>query len=86
MPLLYFFLTRKNPMKVIRGMVPALVTTFGKSSGGAALPVSMHCMEDNLKVDRRITRFLLPLGFNINMVYILLAALVPQAPCIGQAG
>ncbi|KAI1705887.1 sodium:dicarboxylate symporter family domain-containing protein [Ditylenchus destructor] len=67
MPLLYFFLTRKNPMKVIRSMVPALVTTFATSSGGAALPVSMHCMENNLKVDRRITRFVLPLGSNINI-------------------
>lgn len=27
----------------------------------------MQCMEDNLKVDRRITRFVLPLGSTINM-------------------
>ncbi|KAI6187259.1 Amino acid transporter [Aphelenchoides besseyi] len=34
---------------------------------GAALPVSMQCMEENLKVDRRITRFVLPLGSTINL-------------------
>ncbi|CAD5219446.1 unnamed protein product [Bursaphelenchus okinawaensis] len=34
---------------------------------GAALPVSMQCMEDNLKIDRRISRFVLPLGSTINM-------------------
>ena len=27
----------------------------------------MQCMEENLKVDRRITRFVLPLGSTINM-------------------
>uniref|UniRef100_A0A915D2Y3 Amino acid transporter n=1 Tax=Ditylenchus dipsaci TaxID=166011 RepID=A0A915D2Y3_9BILA len=67
MPLLYFFLTRKNPVIVMRGMAQALVTAFGTASGGAALPVSMRCMEENLKVDRRITRFVLPLGSTINM-------------------
>uniref|UniRef100_A0A1I7ZDI3 Amino acid transporter n=1 Tax=Steinernema glaseri TaxID=37863 RepID=A0A1I7ZDI3_9BILA len=29
--------------------------------------MSMQCMEENLKVDRRITRFVLPLGSTINM-------------------
>ncbi|CAD5226461.1 unnamed protein product [Bursaphelenchus xylophilus] len=67
MPLLYFLLTRKNPLTVCNGMIQALVTAFGTASGGAALPVSMQCMEDNLKVDRRITRFVLPLGSTINM-------------------
>jgi len=31
-------------------------------------PVSMRCMEENLKIDSRITRFVLPLGSTINMV------------------
>nr|CAD2192452.1 unnamed protein product [Meloidogyne enterolobii] len=48
-------------------MLQALVTAFGTASGGAALPVSMRCMEENLKIDSRITRFVLPLGSTINM-------------------
>ncbi|KAI6239646.1 Amino acid transporter [Aphelenchoides fujianensis] len=67
MPGLYFLLTRKNPLVIVKGMAQALVTAFGTASGGAALPVSMQCMEDNLKVDRRITRFVLPLGSTINL-------------------
>ena len=67
MPCVYLLLTRKNPTRIVRGMTQALVTAFGTASGGAALPVSMQCMEDNLKVDRRIARFVLPLGSTINM-------------------
>uniref|UniRef100_A0A914HW49 Amino acid transporter n=1 Tax=Globodera rostochiensis TaxID=31243 RepID=A0A914HW49_GLORO len=67
MPCLYFVFTRRNPFKIVRGMLQALVTAFGTASGGAALPVSMRCMEENLGVDRRITRFVLPLGSTINM-------------------
>ena len=67
MPLLYFILTRRDPLRIVRGMAQALVTAFGTASGGAALPISMQCMEDNLNVDRRIARFVLPLGSTINM-------------------
>ncbi|VDM38861.1 unnamed protein product [Toxocara canis] len=67
MPGLYFFITRKDPLKVAHGMLHALVTAFGTGSSGAALPVSMHCLEEKLKVDRRVTRFVLPLGTTVNM-------------------
>ncbi|VDL73329.1 unnamed protein product [Nippostrongylus brasiliensis] len=46
-PILYFLITRKNPMFIVRGMMQAIVTAFGTASGGAALPMSMQCMEDN---------------------------------------
>ncbi|KAK6048388.1 transporter, dicarboxylate/amino acid:cation Na+/H+ symporter family protein, partial [Cooperia oncophora] len=84
-PILYFLITRKNPMFIVRGMMQAIVTAFGTASGyviadtnsditssvifsGAALPMSMQCMEDNCHIDRRISRFVLPLGSTINMV------------------
>ncbi|CAI4228371.1 unnamed protein product [Auanema sp. JU1783] len=66
-PVLYFLITRKNPMTIVRGMLSATVTAFGTASGGAALPVSMQCMEENCRIDRRIVRFVLPLGSTINM-------------------
>ncbi|VDO65810.1 unnamed protein product [Heligmosomoides polygyrus] len=66
-PILYFLITRKNPMFIVRGMMQAIVTAFGTASGGAALPMSMQCMEDNCHLDRRIVRFVLPLGSTINM-------------------
>ncbi|CAJ0572516.1 unnamed protein product, partial [Mesorhabditis spiculigera] len=67
MPTLYFLVTRKNPLAIVRGMLQAIVTAFGTASGGATLPMSMQCLEDNCGIDRRITRFVLPLGSTINM-------------------
>ncbi|KAE9555932.1 hypothetical protein FO519_000912 [Halicephalobus sp. NKZ332] len=67
MPLLYYLICRKNPLIVVRTMAQSLITTFGTSSSGAALPLSIQCLEDGLKVDCRVTRFILPLGCNINM-------------------
>lgn len=32
-----------------------------------ALPITLQCMEEKLHVDRRVTRFVLPLGVTINM-------------------
>ncbi|MBQ9274338.1 MAG: dicarboxylate/amino acid:cation symporter [Succinivibrio sp.] len=56
-----------NPLKIARGMLPALmVALFSKSSAGT-LPVTMASAEDNLKVDRRVSRFVLPICTTINM-------------------
>ena len=33
----------------------------------AALPVSFRCLEENLGLDRRVTRFVLPVGATVNM-------------------
>ncbi|XP_039465496.1 excitatory amino acid transporter 3-like isoform X3 [Oreochromis aureus] len=35
--------------------------------GSATLPLTFRCCEDRIKIDRRITRFMLPIGTNINM-------------------
>uniref|UniRef100_A0A914QQY5 Amino acid transporter n=1 Tax=Panagrolaimus davidi TaxID=227884 RepID=A0A914QQY5_9BILA len=67
MPSVYYFVTRKSPIRVIKGVTQAIVTTFGTASSGASLPISMQCLEENLWVDRRISRFILPLGANINL-------------------
>lgn len=32
-PILYFLITRKNPMFIVRGMMQAIVTAFGTASG-----------------------------------------------------
>ena len=56
-----------NPLKIARGMLPALmVALFSKSSAGT-LPVTIASAEDNLHVDKRISRFVLPICTTINM-------------------
>lgn len=67
LPLVYLIFTRKNPLIFIGNMMPAILTALGTSSSLATLPVSIKCIEDNAKVDIRISRFMLPLGATINM-------------------
>nr|XP_051714335.1 excitatory amino acid transporter 3-like [Oryctolagus cuniculus] len=49
------------------GMTQALLTAFMISSSSATLPVTFHCAEEKNHVDKRITRFMLPVGATINM-------------------
>lgn len=67
LPLIYFAFTRKNPLVFIGHMSPAIFTALGTSSSLATLPVSLKCVEENAKIDVRVSRFMLPLGATINM-------------------
>lgn len=56
-----------NPLFVFRKMAPALaVALFTKSSAGT-LPVTLACSEQNLKVNPKVSRFVLPICTTINM-------------------
>uniref|UniRef100_A0A6M2DR11 Amino acid transporter n=1 Tax=Xenopsylla cheopis TaxID=163159 RepID=A0A6M2DR11_XENCH len=67
MQLLYFLFVRKNPYKFYFGLVQPMLTAFATASTAAALPVTFRSMHERLHVDKRITRFVLPIGCNINM-------------------
>ncbi|XP_062849241.1 excitatory amino acid transporter 3 [Trichomycterus rosablanca] len=67
LPLIYVAFVRKNPFTFALGMTQALVTALMISSSSATLPVTFRCAEENNRIDKRITRFVLPVGATINM-------------------
>ncbi|RWS29331.1 Sodium:dicarboxylate symporter-like protein 1 [Leptotrombidium deliense] len=67
LPLIYFIITKKNPYLFIVKMSEALLTAFGTSSSSATLPVTMRCLQNNVKIDPRIVNVLIPVGATINM-------------------
>ena len=66
-PLLIAVIVRKNPYKVIAAAREAMLLAFVTRSSAATLPVSIRVSEENLKVNRELASFSLPLGATINM-------------------
>jgi Na+/H+-dicarboxylate symporter len=64
---LLLFVGRLNPLPFFSGMKSAMAFAFSTNSSSATLPVSMHCVQNNLGVSRGVTSFVLPLGSTINM-------------------
>lgn len=50
-----------------KGIGPAQLLAFSSSSSAATLPVTMDCVNENLKVPQRISDFVLPIGATVNM-------------------
>lgn len=50
-----------------KAMGPAQMLAFSTSSSAATLPVTMECVNDNLKVPKNISSFVLPIGATVNM-------------------
>lgn len=64
---LLWFAARLNPAPFFRGMGDAIAIAFSTNSSSAALPVSLHCTQENLGISRSISNFILPLGATVNM-------------------
>ncbi|KAM7424576.1 hypothetical protein PAMA_000768 [Pampus argenteus] len=67
LPLIYFVIVKENPFKFFMGIFQAWVTALGTASSAGTLPVTFRCLEENLGIDKRVTRFVLPVGATINM-------------------
>ncbi|OXB69581.1 UNVERIFIED_CONTAM: hypothetical protein H355_002196 [Colinus virginianus] len=67
LPLLFMLITKKNPYAFIKGILQALLIALATSSSSATLPITLKCLLENNGIDRRVARFVLPVGATINM-------------------
>ena len=67
LPLIIFIFVRVNPIIHFKAMATAMVTAFSTSSSSATLPVTMKCVNENVKASNETTSFVLPMGATINM-------------------
>lgn len=56
-----------NPVRVMRGMMPAVLMALFTKSSAATLPVTIQTSEEHLGVSSRVSRFVLPICTTINM-------------------
>lgn len=63
---IFFMATRQQPFQYIGRMGQVLATAFGTGSSSATMPITINCL-DNMGIDPRVTRFVIPVGATINM-------------------
>ncbi|XP_012541714.1 excitatory amino acid transporter 3 [Monomorium pharaonis] len=66
LPLLHWIVTRRSPYRIISKLGPAFATAIGTSSSTATVPYTIRCLED-LNINPKITKFIIPIGAAINM-------------------
>lgn len=62
-----YFSSRKTPKEFFKAIAPAQLLAFSTSSSAATLPVTLECVENNLRVAKEVASFVLPIGATINM-------------------
>lgn len=64
-----------SPIKFFKRVIHALTFAYTTCSSAATLPLSIQCVQEDFKVSKRLSEFLLPLGasFNLNGLSIYLA-------------
>ncbi|XP_034937906.1 excitatory amino acid transporter-like [Chelonus insularis] len=67
LPTIFWVITRRNPATYFKGMLPAWITAAATASSAVTLPITFRCLEENNKVDPRVTRFVVSVGATVNM-------------------
>ncbi|MDE7347256.1 MAG: dicarboxylate/amino acid:cation symporter [Muribaculaceae bacterium] len=63
----FLLVCRLNPVKTFMGMSPAVLMALFTKSSAATLPVTMESAEQRIGVNKKVSRFVLPLCTTINM-------------------
>ena len=88
-PTIHFVITRNNPYRIHRGVFSSLLVAAASCSSALALPVTMECMENHLKLPKIISKMVLPLGMTIHMngcsmYYPMVAVFISQVKQVPQ--
>jgi Na+/H+-dicarboxylate symporter len=67
LPVILYITTRRNPVTYFKNVVAALTTAFSTASSSATLPVTIECAEENNRISRKSSLFVLPLAATVNM-------------------
>ena len=67
LPAILYFVAKRNPLTYFKNMSGALTTALSTASSAATLPMTIECVEEENKVSRRTTLFVIPLGATVNM-------------------
>ena len=65
--LIKVFVKKLNYIDFFKKISPAQLLAFSSSSSAATLPVTMECVNDNLKIPEEVSSFVLPIGATVNM-------------------
>jgi Na+/H+-dicarboxylate symporter len=65
--LIKVFVKRFDYIDFFKKISPAQLLALSSSSSAATLPVTMECVNDNLKVPEEVSSFVLPIGATVNM-------------------
>jgi Na+/H+-dicarboxylate symporter len=66
LPLWVRFMGRMSPRRFFRDSQEAILTAFATASSTATLPVTLRVAEENLKLPRKVSRFVLTVGASAN--------------------
>ena len=66
LPLWVRFMGNMSPLVFFRGSQEAILTAFATASSAATLPVTLRVAEENLKLPRKVSRFVLTVGASAN--------------------
>lgn len=61
-PIVIWFFARRSPVQFFKDISEAIFTAFGTSSSNATLPVSLRVAQENLRLPRDISQFVLTVG------------------------
>lgn len=67
LPLILYFVTKRNPLQYLINASEAITTAFSTASSSATLPVTIECAEERNRVSRKASLFVLPIGATVNM-------------------